>query len=146
MNPELPQARPNHEVAPNIPGGVEYTPEVPSTHPERERTSPERVAPAPAESTPKAPPVSLPQVAAPVVQAPTIDSGSGAALQDDDTPLVAGDDDIIEKEWVDKLKKIIALTKDDPYERNRVITQLKADYLKKRHNRVVGESNNNQGV
>ena len=37
-------------------------------------------------------------------------------------------------------KKIIALTKDNPYERNRVIAQLQADYLKKRYNKTLGQN------
>lgn len=55
------------------------------------------------------------------------------------SPTIASDDDLIEKEWVDKLKRIIALTKDDPYERNRVIAQFQADYLKKRYNKTLGQ-------
>ena len=55
-------------------------------------------------------------------------------------PLLAADEDLIEKEWVDKLKSIISLTKDDPYERARVIAQLQADYLKKRYNRTLGQA------
>ena len=49
-----------------------------------------------------------------------------------------------EKEWVDKLKKIIILTKDDPYERSRVITQLQIDYLKKRYNKTLGQDDNSK--
>ena len=33
-----------------------------------------------------------------------------------------------------------ALTKDNPYERNRVIAQLQADYLKKRYNKTLGQN------
>jgi len=51
-------------------------------------------------------------------------------VADDDTPLVAADEDLIEREWVDKV---------NPYERNRVIAQLQADYLKKRYNKTLGQ-------
>lgn len=56
-------------------------------------------------------------------------------------PSIAGDDDLIEKEWVDKLKSLIALTEGNPHERARVIAQLQADYLKKRYNKTLGQSN-----
>ena len=78
----------------------------------------------------------VPLPATPAVQAPV-----STTTSTDDTPLIASDDDLIEKEWVDKLKRIITLTKDDPYERARVIAQLQADYLKKRYNREMGQSN-----
>ena len=78
----------------------------------------------------------VPLPATPAVQVPV-----STTTSTDDTPLIASDDDLIEKEWVDKLKRIITLTKDDPYERARVIAQLQADYLKKRYNREMGQSN-----
>lgn len=55
-----------------------------------------------------------------------------------DTPLVAGDDDLIEKEWVDKAKKIVANTKNDPYGREEQVNKLQVDYLKKRYGRELG--------
>lgn len=55
-----------------------------------------------------------------------------------DAPLVANDDDLIEKEWVDKAKQIIANTRDDPYRRELEVGQLQADYLKKRYGKDLG--------
>lgn len=55
-----------------------------------------------------------------------------------DSPILAGDDDLIEKEWVDKAKKIVAQTKDDPYRREEQVNKLQADYLKKRYGRELG--------
>ena len=55
-----------------------------------------------------------------------------------DTPLVANDDDLIEKEWVDKAKKIVSGTKDDPYQREESINKLQSDYQKKRYGRELG--------
>jgi hypothetical protein len=54
-----------------------------------------------------------------------------------DTPLVAGDDDLIEKEWVDKAKQIIEQTKDDPYRREQEVSRLQAEYLKKRYGKEL---------
>lgn len=56
------------------------------------------------------------------------------------TPLVAADEDLIEKEWVDKAKEIIEQTKDDPYARTQKVNELQRDYLKKRYGKVVGAS------
>lgn len=57
-----------------------------------------------------------------------------AALQ---TPIIAEDVDLIEKEWVVRAKEIIARTRHDPYEQNRQVEQMKADYMKKRYNRDI---------
>jgi len=56
------------------------------------------------------------------------------------TPLVANDDDLIEKEWVDQAKKIIIQTKDDPYRREQEVGKLQADYLRKRYGRELSAS------
>ena len=67
---------------------------------------------------------------APQTQPPTSDPV-------DDNPLVAADEDLIEKEWVDRAKKIIADTKHDPYEQEQAINRLQADYQKKRYGREL---------
>lgn len=59
---------------------------------------------------------------------------------DDDTPLVAADEDVIEKEWVDKAKKILIETKDDPYLREQQIKKLQVEYIRKRYGREIGET------
>jgi hypothetical protein len=56
----------------------------------------------------------------------------------DDTPAVAADEDLIEKEWVDKAKKIITDTRDDPAAREKQVGRLQADYLKKRYGKELG--------
>lgn len=58
----------------------------------------------------------------------------------DDLPSVAADDDLIEKEWVDKAKQIIAETQDDPAAREKLVGRLQADYLKKRYGKDLGTS------
>jgi len=57
-----------------------------------------------------------------------------------DVPLVAADEDLIEKEWVDKAKKIVEETKDDPYRREQEVGKLQADYLRKRYGKELGAS------
>ncbi len=79
-------------------------------------------------------PIVLPApVAIPVV--PVVDDSQISA-----TPLVAGDDDLIEKEWVDRAKKIVDETREDPYKREAAVSQLQKDYQKKRYGRELGEA------
>lgn len=56
------------------------------------------------------------------------------------TPLVAADEDLIEKEWVEKAKEIIDQTRDDPHTRTQKVNELQRDYLQKRYGKVVGAS------
>ena len=50
------------------------------------------------------------------------------------------DDELIEKEWVDKAKQIIEQTRDDPHARTAQVNALQRDYLQKRYGKVVGTS------
>ena len=52
-------------------------------------------------------------------------------------PSIADDTDLIEKEWVMKAKEIVGRTKHDPYQQNKEVERMKADYLKKRYNKDV---------
>lgn len=52
-------------------------------------------------------------------------------------PLVAADDDLIEKSWVEKAKNIVAETKNDPYEQEREVSKLQASYLFKRYGKEI---------
>lgn len=56
---------------------------------------------------------------------------------DDDSPQIADDADLIEKEWVDKAKELVDRTKSDPRQQNIALNKMKADYLKKRFNKVI---------
>lgn len=56
---------------------------------------------------------------------------------DDTNPSAAADEDLIEKEWVEKAKKVVAETKHDPYLQGREVSKLQADYLKKRYGKTV---------
>jgi hypothetical protein len=52
-------------------------------------------------------------------------------------PPVAGDIDLIEKEWVIKAKAIVENTRDDPHLQNKEMSKFKADYIKKRYNKDI---------
>lgn len=54
-----------------------------------------------------------------------------------DTPAVAGDVDLIEKEWVEKAKNIVNSTLGDPHAQAEKISQMKADYIQKRYNKTI---------
>lgn len=58
----------------------------------------------------------------------------------DDNPVLAADDDLIEKEWVDKVKKVVAENRNDPYKLAKEISRLQADYVHKRYGREIGVS------
>ncbi len=90
---------------------------------------------APQEQPVAAPTVQLP---APVVVQPVAQTSTAISVATDDNPQVAADEDLIEKEWVDKAKKIIAETKDDPHAREKQVGKLQADYLKKRYGKELG--------
>lgn len=90
-------------------------------------------APAAVVQAPVLPPVVLPTPAPVVTPEPEVATS-------DDMPMVANDDDLIEKEWVDKAKKIITETKDDPFRREQEVGKLQVEYLRKRYGRELGAS------
>lgn len=97
----------------------------------------EKMPPA-VEAAPVAPPT-IPVLPAPL---PAVSDGGDASAASLPTavPLAASDDDLIEKEWVDHAKKIIEQTKDDPYQREREVSKLQIDYIRKRYGREIGEN------
>jgi hypothetical protein len=75
----------------------------------------------------------------PATPAPT-DLGPAPAEQADlagFTQLEAADADVIEPEWIERVKHVIATTKNDPHRQVREINMLKADYMKKRYNKDI---------
>lgn len=124
------------ESLPQIPN-PENAPEAPVWSPEQEQGSGAERAP---EHAVQAQASMAAQAASPVTL-PTpvpISNDDGAVAVTDDTPAVAADEDLIEKEWVDKAKKIIVDTRDDPAAREKQVGRLQADYLKKRYGKELG--------
>ncbi len=133
----LPATERSPESLPNVPN-PESTPEAPFNSPERETGSaperaPEQAAAAQAALAAHPVPISLPTPVQPVIDDTT-------ARPADDMPAVAADDDLIEKEWVDKAKQIISSTGGDPAQREKEISRLQTDYLKKRYGKELGAS------
>lgn len=139
MEPKLPSPNFGREQTPTGYGqSPEHVPlSMPEVAPERGHEQFEQrseAAPAAVTAQPILPPpvVTLPQ--------PPVPDATQTTAVSDDLPLVANDDDLIEKEWVDKAKKIIVETKDDPYRREQEVGRLQADYLRKRYGRELGAS------
>ncbi len=133
----LPATERSPESVPNLPN-PESTPEAPLNSPERETGSaperaPEQSIAAQAAVAAQSIPISLPTPVQPVVDDTNVKPA-------DDMPAVAADDDLIEKEWVDKAKQIISSTDGDPAQREKEISRLQADYLKKRYGKELGAS------
>lgn len=91
--------------------------------------------------------VSLPDVSSQPVAAtgvaalPVSDAGStGQAKLSADSPTIAEDVDLIEKEWVAKAKAIVARTTQDPNLQSKELSKYKADYLKTRFNKDIKAS------
>jgi hypothetical protein len=68
---------------------------------------------------------------------PTVSNPSAQAAPLNDNPVIADDVDVIEKEWVDKARRIVNATKEDPYAQEKEVSKLQADYLMKRYNKQV---------
>jgi hypothetical protein len=85
----------------------------------------------------QAPPTALP----PIPDQPPMNAAISTAITQSNglpgMPTIADDTDLIEKEWVLKAKEIVERTKHDPYQQNKEVERIKADYLKKRYNKDV---------
>lgn len=124
---QLPQI-PNPEISPDFPLPSLERANGPS--PER---APEQAAQAQAALSAQPIPITLPTPIA-------IQNDDAQATVSTDYPSVAADDDLIEKEWVDKAKQIISDTRDDPAAREKQVSRLQSDYLKKRYGKDLGAS------
>lgn len=125
-----------------VPSGYENTP---SPRQEVERSPDLRGeirSERPAERVPVSPQAVLPPPIAtpPALPPPPVSSPASNTTDDSAMPLTAGDDDLIEKEWVEKAKKIVASTKGDPYRREQEVGRLQEDYLRKRYGKELGET------
>ena len=87
-----------------------------------------------------APPPVLPVVPAPLPQVSDDSDDQSTMAGSSSVPDSAADEDLIEKEWVDKAKKIIEETKEDPYKRELEIGLLQREYIRKRYGRKIGVS------
>lgn len=89
----------------------------------------------PIEMAPPAPQQPLPPIPPPSTYASQQPNDADTITSN---PINANDDDMIEKEWVNRAKQILTQTKDDPYAREKAIGELQRDYLMKRYGKQLG--------
>lgn len=138
MEPQLPSPSHAPEGGPAHFTGGESFPHVPIPEqvpgqPERQETREQHYDgpsgdPTAVQAAPIAPPLPTIAPAAPVQQSVTSASTN---------PAIAADDDLIEREWVEKAKKVIAETRHDPHLQEAEVSKLQADYLQKRYGKTV---------
>jgi hypothetical protein len=92
--------------------------------------------PAPAQPQP-APAVAVPPAAPSAAQPQPVAAAPAASVTG---PAVANDQDVIEKEWVDKADEVVAKTVGNPHAEEEAVEDLQIDYLKKRYNKDVKKS------
>lgn len=97
--------------------------------------APEMASPAPVtQSIPTAPAIPMPFPPAAPASPPANDvSGATAST----TVPVMDDQDLIEKEWVNKAKQIVERNREDPYKQTEELTVFKAEYMKKRYGKTI---------
>lgn len=110
-------------------------PSVPST-PLPPMTPPEQPAAPAAQANPVAalPLPSTPPPAPATNPVPQDGSSQTANLRADDA-------DLIEMEWVQQVQKIVAQTRDNPFEQSKLFTALKAEYMQKRYGKSISSDN-----
>lgn len=127
----------NQVPSPNAPRPAEQSA---ATTPENFRApNKDEVAPAPGVggATPvPAPKLTAADVAAAIAATPTVgDQPVGQQL----APMIAGDVDVIEPEWVDKAEAVIREHHGDPYAEEEAIEKLQEEYLQKRYGITVAD-------
>lgn len=143
MEPQLPKPESSPEVSPKLQPERTYQTSgevMPSASPERPMIAPEtkgseQVSSSQGGGDPGWQAPQLPAMPPSTTTAPKKALGSTAVLAD--SPLLAKDDDLIEQEWVNKAKKIVISTKDDPFMKEREVSKLQADYLQKRYGKEL---------
>lgn len=139
MEPSYNALASNAEQSPSLPAvAPEFSPSAPIEQ------TPDRQMPRFEQETGVAQPAPVPvpvdTAAVPTIPAPQSAATPVVAPQADDMPILAADEDLIEKEWVDKAKKIIAETADNPRQREEAVSQLQREYLRKRYGKELGSA------
>lgn len=140
MNPSQPSA-----ANPNDPMQAGVQPQAPN--PGQNQASVQPMMP------PAAPPIASPQVADPAAMAvPQAADIAGtqasenaqasipadvATTTKNPTAKIIEDKDLIEKEWVEKAKKIVDANSGDPYKQSEQLTAFRAEYMQKEYNKTI---------
>ena len=81
---------------------------------------------------PIAPPLNLPTQNLPAAPNDGVPATTTSVVPD-----TTDDQDLIEKEWVNKAKAIVERNRDNPYKQSEELTLVKAEYLKKRYDKTI---------
>lgn len=98
--------------------------------PARQESSPSKQSPAPAATLPQ----DLPDAK------PVVIPGTGTddqMVQSSGQAVAQKGDHIIEKQWVERAKSVVAATRDDPYKQKSEMSKVKADYIQKRFAKTI---------
>ena len=68
---------------------------------------------------------------------PPVNNAANTPTNATNSPVIADDVDVIEKEWVQKAKEIVTQTKDDPHKQSVELTKFKHDYMNKRYGKDI---------
>ncbi len=137
LSPEQPSFQPkNSEKGKNLfrPKTSEALPAQPLEQLRSVETHEQMTGAGVADNTPPAAAAVVPTLTAPP---PPLVADDTNAVGASTNPATAADDDVIEKEWVVKSKRVVAATKGNPYLKEREVSKLQADYLFKRYNKEV---------
>lgn len=143
MNASGPSSKETPTPSLNLPPPVERGREPLPAAADSAGSQPEKAAPAAPERAPSSAaagaaaaqsPILLP--AAPATPAPTTQSAVNTTSKSASGGLIK-DDDLIEKEWVDRAKRIVAQTRDDPHRQSEELTGVKADYMKQQYGKTI---------
>jgi len=66
-----------------------------------------------------------------------LSAGQTSTVNVADYPKIADDVDLIEKEWINKIKEILNKSKGNPNLKAKELALLKQEYLQKRYNKVI---------
>lgn len=131
----------SENASPNVVSGlpnIPKIPEIPQIGSPEQLSNPETQT-GPGQSSAAVNPNPAAQTMQPTVVVPTTTPSDNSSTNSGN-PVAAADEDLIEKEWVDKAKGVIAQTRSDPHAQAKQIAELMRDYVKKRYGRVVGKA------
>lgn len=139
MEPQLPKPQFSPEAAPSVQPAVRngeayVVPKLPEVGAVIEQGKEVHEA---LHDGPAGDPVSVQPLAPPPLPVITVIQDDTSSIQPHDPTPIAADDDLIEKEWVEKAKQVVAETRNDPHAQDAAVGKLQADYLKKRYGKVI---------
>lgn len=138
-SPELPKPQPNRgsSEAEPLNNGISLSPESQGLSPIEMLTQAQgAVVQAVQSDDSTTTPAALPVI-------PVNDPHLGVSATDDNNPTIAEDNDVLEKEWVNKAKAIVNRTKNDPKQQSDEFVKMRYDYVRKRYGKEIVVSNGN---